>query len=454
MRRAIRILGALLLMLLLAAAGLACWLLESGNQEGDVASWTVPAFRSRPAGPAVRISPLLRLATSAAGMRALDGSSMRTPYGQVAFARQGAHLVVHCAPCTLRHARLAPQPLQFSRLSIAIARHEERVSGRIWIAAGGAERQVSFAGDLAERGMALHWTLEQSSIAELLQLFGAAVPEAQIARVHGTLAAHGTLQLPSATWSVVPQLEGFEVAGLGTERLRHGRFAYGCRSSAGERHMRSAGEGTQDWITLPRMGRWLPRAVLATEDAHFYRHAGYDLGELLPLLENPQRSGRRGASTLTQQLAKNFFTGADASLARKVRELLYAVEMERTLGKQRILTLYLNTVDWGPGICGVADASQHYFGEAPRRLSASQAAWLAGILRNPHHAYRQEYQAGKVARERLDWVAAQMRLPAPVARRFTAPVFRGGGKPDAINAASATITDGAARIVRRQEPAS
>lgn len=82
------------------------------------------------------------------------------------------------------------------------------------------------------------------------------------------------------------------------------------------------------------------------------------------------------------------------------------VEMERTLGKQRILALYLNTVDWGPGICGAVDAARVYFAATSKRLNPVQAAWLGGILRNPHRAYRQEFLTRTPEARRLNWVLA------------------------------------------------
>ena len=84
---------------------------------------------------------------------------------------------------------------------------------------------------------------------------------------------------------------------------------------------------------------------------------------------------------MTQQLARTLFTGGEKTAARKLRELLYAIEMERTLGKPRILELYLNTVDWGPGLCGARAAARTYFRKRPEQLTPLEAAWLAGILR-------------------------------------------------------------------------
>ena len=130
---------------------------------------------------------------------------------------------------------------------------------------------------------------------------------------------------------------------------------------------------------------------------------------------------RRGGSTITQQLARTLFTGGERTAVRKLRELLYAIEMERTLGKARILELYLNTVDWGPGLCGARSAARAYFGKSPARLTALEAAWLAGVLRNPHDAWDQQFAARQPDRARATQVLMQMRdWPKRQRERFAA----------------------------------
>jgi len=117
----------------------------------------------------------------------------------------------------------------------------------------------------------------------------------------------------------------------------------------------------------------------------------------------------RGASTITQQLARTLFTGGERTVARKLREMLYAVEMERTLGKRGILALYLNTVDWGPGICGADAAARRYFGKRPGELTPLEAAWLASILPNPGQAYVGEFLTGRADSAGAVRVLRQMR---------------------------------------------
>ena len=196
------------------------------------------------------------------------------------------------------------------------------------------------------------------------------------------------------------------------------------------------GDGETPWVALDRMGTYLPAAAIAAEDQRYFEHEGVDATELAALFADVEGAPRRGASTLTQQLARTLYTGGERTAARKLRELLYALEMERTLGKARVLELYLNTVHWGPGICGARAAARSYFNKSPARLTPIEAAWLAGILRNPHTAYAEQFVARSPERERAVWVAQQMReFPRADRRRwasapltFAAPRSPGPGK--------------------------
>ena len=118
--------------------------------------------------------------------------------------------------------------------------------------------------------------------------------------------------------------------------------------------------------------------------------------------------GLRGASTITQQLAKNLFLDGRRTLRRKLRELVYAVELERALGKRRILELYLNVVEFGPEIYGVRAAADRYFLKRPERLSAREAAFLAAILPSPRTSYERAYLGGRVPDRRIDAILDNM----------------------------------------------
>ena len=205
-------------------------------------------------------------------------------------------------------------------------------------------------------------------------------------------------------------LSDLEVGGLGTERFQYGWFRFACAQSVGPARIVITGDGEKAWLAADAMGPYLSAAVLAAEDQRFRQHAGYDVDELAGLLADIDRGRpRRGASTITQQLARTLYTGHERTAARKLRELLYAIEMERTLGKDRILELYLNTVDWG-GPCGAKAAARAYFNKGPSKLTPIEAAWLAGILRNPHIAWEQQFVPRRAPeRERATWVLMQMR---------------------------------------------
>jgi monofunctional biosynthetic peptidoglycan transglycosylase len=140
----------------------------------------------------------------------------------------------------------------------------------------------------------------------------------------------------------------------------------------------------QTWVPLSQISPLLQRAVVVTEDAAFWDHTGVDLYEVQTALSEGLRDGEfRGASTITQQLAKNLYLSPSRNPTRKVVELFLARRLEAELSKGRILELYLNVVEWGDGIWGVEAASQAYFGVPAGALVPEEAALLAGALINP-----------------------------------------------------------------------
>jgi penicillin-binding protein 1A len=127
------------------------------------------------------------------------------------------------------------------------------------------------------------------------------------------------------------------------------------------------------------------RAVTLSEDAGFFAHQGFDLEELKNAFAAGAERGRvvRGGSTISQQLAKNLFLTREKTLARKVREAVLTIGLEATVPKARLLEIYLNVAEWGPGIHGIGPAARHYFGVDARALTPKQAAFLASIIPNP-----------------------------------------------------------------------
>ena len=141
-------------------------------------------------------------------------------------------------------------------------------------------------------------------------------------------------------------------------------------------------------VSIDRISPRLVRAVVASEDASFFGHAGFDWDEIRNAAEQNWKAGRtvRGASTITQQLAKNLWLGTERSYLRKAREALLAVKLERSLPKRRILTLYLDVAEWGNGVFGAEAAARHWFGTSARDLTAAQACVLAAMLPAPRRA--------------------------------------------------------------------
>ena len=140
----------------------------------------------------------------------------------------------------------------------------------------------------------------------------------------------------------------------------------------------------QHWVPMGRISPWLRRAVVNSEDARFYEHDGFDVAETEAALEDAAERGHfsRGASTITQQLAKNLWLGEERTLWRKLREYFLARRLE-DLGKRRVLELYLNVAEWGEGVYGAEAAAETWFHKPALDLSPEESAVLAAMLPAP-----------------------------------------------------------------------
>ena len=140
----------------------------------------------------------------------------------------------------------------------------------------------------------------------------------------------------------------------------------------------------QRWVSLSRISGHLQRAAVAAEDARFFEHEGFDREAIEDAIDD-YREGKklRGASTISQQLVKNLWLGPERSLPRKAREAAYTYFLERRLSKERILEVYLNVAEWGPGTFGAEAASRRHFGVAAADLTPMQACLLAAALPSP-----------------------------------------------------------------------
>ncbi len=144
------------------------------------------------------------------------------------------------------------------------------------------------------------------------------------------------------------------------------------------------------FVPLAELPEHVVRAVTTAEDAGFFGHQGFDFAELLDAVAAGAQAGRvvRGGSTISQQLAKNLYLSRDRTLARKAREAMVTVALEASLPKARLLELYLNLIEWGPGLHGIGPAARAYFGVDPRQLTPRQACFLAAIIPSPTRSHR------------------------------------------------------------------
>ena len=142
----------------------------------------------------------------------------------------------------------------------------------------------------------------------------------------------------------------------------------------------------QRWVPYSRISTNLKRAVIVTEDGAFWKHEGVDYVQLRDAMEENLERGEfaRGASTITQQLAKNLYLSPNKNPMRKVKELLITRRLEVELSKQRILEIYLNVIEWGDGVWGAEAAARRYFHKPAAALDASESALLAAAIANPH----------------------------------------------------------------------
>jgi hypothetical protein len=395
---AVSLFGALLFTAILLAIVLRA--LKPAPQEWRYAVQLGPVQRE------LSVPGLLRVATHPLAAALIDGRSLRTEAGRWQLqARADGHFEATCAPCTLRLRALGPAPITLARAHVQARRAgADRFDGTLWLGEGAHALALPWRAQLTAGGAIVDVQMSGTPMAEVVQVFGHDLPEAARARVDGTFGFTLHAVLPDGPLQIHPRLDGLAVSGLGTEQLLDAQVPAACRSGAGD--------GNEP------IGGWLPRAVISAEDQRFYEHAGYDITQMIAAWQQNQSDGATliGGSTLTQQLAKLVYTGDDRSATRKLRELLYAAEMERTLGKARILQLYLALAPWGQGVCGAERAARVYLHKSASSLGPVESAWLASLLTSPDAQLRRVAAGEPVDAARVEHVIEGMR-PMSLARR-------------------------------------
>ncbi|WP_158291769.1 biosynthetic peptidoglycan transglycosylase [Lampropedia puyangensis] len=352
----------------------------------------------------ISITTTLQWLTTPSIARLLSGSQWVTPSGTVTFEWNASTQTqtIECTGCTSTLPAFGASPIGWPTVSLSIQRDHNQLQGRIQA----GDIQGRWSGLLSQQALRIHLAFEEQALHDAFALFASQIPEVARAQISGYFSLQAQVTLPSGRIQIEPQVHDFSVRGLGTETLPQAPNA--CAKSGDQ---------------AAALDGFLARAVIATEDQRFFLHPGYDLVEWQQSLQHNQARDNamaqplRGGSTLSQQLAKFVYTNGDRTALRKLRELLYAVEMEDTLGKQGILQQYLARVYWGEGTCGAQGAAQHYFHQSVDALNPAQAAWLAAMLHKPD-AHAQRWQdTGRIDVRRTQWVIDQLRMPT--SQRFT-----------------------------------
>jgi monofunctional glycosyltransferase len=172
----------------------------------------------------------------------------------------------------------------------------------------------------------------------------------------------------------------------------------------------AVGPANRYWVPSGRIPAEMKWAVIVAEDANFYRHEGIDVKAVKDAIryDLEKKSFARGASTITQQVAKNLFLSREKSISRKIKELILAKRMEEELTKGRIIELYLNVAELGPMVYGIGHGARYYFGKPASALTPRECAFLAAMLPGPRLAYNPYKNLAKVAK-RSDMILRLLR---------------------------------------------
>lgn len=169
----------------------------------------------------------------------------------------------------------------------------------------------------------------------------------------------------------------------------------------------------RNWTELKKISKYARWAIILSEDWSFYDHEGIDLEQIKFALNDMIEDKKfRGASTITQQMVKNVFLSDERTIWRKIHEVILAYKVEKTLSKNQILQVYLNVIEFGPGIYGIKEASKHYFKKHPSEITPREGAFLAMLLPSPKRYYVsfKRKELTRFARARVRAILEKMRM--------------------------------------------
>jgi hypothetical protein len=315
-------------------------------------------------------------------------------------------LAIRLRQLRLKGEIVGSEPLRLDGVDVYVARRQGRWSGFAELAA----MRMSF-GVRCDVGCGVYAALDDIQIREVLGQLNELQRMTSGADVQGMLS--GEAWFVDSKLDLTAELNEFSVRGtdVNFDQYRHGMFQYPVWLSDATPAVRTSGEGSSEWFSLYDIGAMMPAAVKSSEDLRFDQHRGFDVPATLEVVEDVVNKGRRwrGGSTITQQLVKNLLLNpGERTIQRKLDEWLIAAELDRELGKDRVMELYLNIVEWGPGLRGIGSASRYYLDKEPAALSATEAAWLATALPSPRRFHAAWQQGRNSHAARVSWVLRNM----------------------------------------------
>lgn len=285
-------------------------------------------------------------------------------------------------------ADIAKQSAFFNDLTLSIGGIEAHVRGTF------VERRFDIAADITNASINLLATVVKNRLFDDFLMEG---------NLSASLTAAGEFLPGDIVLDAIGIGGSLDGLAQRSDRLDHYRsgFDYFFTDNSGATFRVEVKNRGITYTPIALIPEYIYRAVVLSEDAGFFLHHGIDFAEMdAAFKDNLKRRELRGGSTITQQLVKNLFLTRNKTILRKFRELLLAIEIDATLPKERILEIYLNIIEWGPGIFGIGQAAQYYFGKLPEELLPNEAAWLASIIPNPKN-FQYEYARGSVSDARM-----------------------------------------------------
>lgn len=301
--------------------------------------------------------------------------------------------------------------VQLSDTELTVGRVKGRLSGQVEHRDGDFKAKVDTAIPLAACQDMLDSTPRQL------------IPELRGMKASGTFAFDGHLELDTLhpgdaviDWKASNECRVTAVPRAVDPRRFSRPFTRTVRGADGEPVRLESGPGSPSWVPLYDISPYMETGVIVCEDARFFHHDGFDEEAIKDSIRDNLRAGQfvRGASTVSMQLAKNLYLGREKTLSRKLQEAALTLLLEQVLSKEAILELYLNVIEFGPGVYGIRHAAEHYFKSAPRDLSLGQSLYLTSILPNPSHQHLSD--DGTVTEPWMDYLHRLMRIAHKIGR--------------------------------------